>query len=183
MKKIISLFAVAILIAGCICLPVSAAVASPEVDGVISKVTVTDQNAQTVSVKLNKPAKPITTLKPASKDDALISQYQLVVNGNPQYPLTFTVDIAGVNSTSKVYILAEEEDGTVQYIEATVIADGKLQFKLDKKYKFIAVLGDKKTATRIGVSEKTSDVTTGVVAFALVVSMAAVAVSIKKVKE
>lgn len=182
MKKIFSLVAALIFVVGCISMPVSAAL-SPEVDGIISKISVKDNKSQSVSVELKKPAKTIDALKPSSKDDALISQYELTVEGNPEFPLTFTANIAGVKTTSKVYILAQEEDGSVQYIEAKVISDGVIEFKLDKRYKFIAVLGDKVTATRIGVSDKTGDTLTTVAALALVASMAVAALSLKKIKE
>lgn len=180
MKKIISLLAAIVFVIGCMALPVSALV-SPEVDDVITDVTVEDANGDEVEVELIRLKEVIDELKPESKDEAVISQYTLEVKGDPEYPITFTVKIAGIKTTSKVYLLAKDEDGSIQYIEAKVLANGKIQFTLDKYYSLLSVISDKKTSTQIGTSDKTGDVVTPIVLAVMFASASVAAVSKKKI--
>ena len=168
MKKIISLIIAFVFIFSCATLTVGAVNPSPEVDDVISNIGATDVNNNKVSVNFIRRDELIEDLKPVDADDKIVAQYDVTIEGTPKYPITVTVDVAGVKKNTKIYILAKDEDGSVQLIDATVIADGKVKFVLDKYYSVISFVTDKETATHIGESDKTGDNTTATVSLAAV---------------
>lgn len=182
MKKIISLLMVLVIFMSCAGLSVSAVKISPEIDDVITDVEVEDSNGQKVSIALIRLEKITDELKPQSKDEKVIAQYTLKVKGQPKYPITFTAKVAGIKKNSKIYLLAKDEEG-IQYIEATVIEDGKIKFTLDKYYSLLSLIGKVKSSTQIGTSDKTGDYMLSFVMVALIVSASVVLVSKKRVFE
>ena len=105
MKKIISILAVFILVLGCAVMPVSAEI-SPEIDDVISQIEGTDANGEKVDIDFIRLDEIDEDLKPSSKEDKIIAQYEVKIEGNPEYPITVTLKVDGVKKGSKVYILA-----------------------------------------------------------------------------
>lgn len=181
MKKVISILAVLILVIGCTMLPVSAEV-SPEIDDVISQVEAEDANGDKVDIDFVRNDELDEDLKPDSKEDKIIAQYDVIVEGEPEYPITVTLKVDGVKKGSKVYILAKDEDGSVQYIEAEVLENGKIRFIMDKYYPTIAIVSDVKTSSNIGTSDPTGDYTLPAAMTLLLVSGAAIVFAKKKIE-
>ena len=183
MKKILSVFVALILVVCGFAFSVSAA-PSPEVDGVISIIDILDNKGNKASIELVEIEKNKidTTIKPTGKDETTIGQYEVKVTGTPEYPVKVTAEIKVVKSTSTVYILAKKADGTIEKIAATVKADGKVEFALKEGYSVLSVVVDKKTATSIGVSDKTGDNSTLAVMGLLCAAVSLAVVSAKKVK-
>ena len=180
MKKIVSLLVAVLLIAGCAC--ISAVAASPEKNDVVESISAVDNNGSNVSVTLVKSEKVDKKLQPTANDEVMVSQYDFEIEGNPEYPLTITMKVAGVKKNSKVYLLASDEDGNVEKIEVKITDDGLVEFTIDKNYANLAIITDKQTAKAIGVSDKTGDSVTPAVMTVLLIAVCALAVSVKKVK-
>ena len=181
MKKIISLLLAVVLVVGCSALVVSAA-PSPEVDDIVTIIEAKDKDGKTVEIILTKSEKTDDALKPTEDDEASMGQYDVEIKGTPEYPVTVKAKVEGVKTTSEVYILTKKADGTVDKIIATVIGEGQIEFKLDSDCTILSVIADKKTATDVGTSDKTGDMTTPVVMVILMASVVGMAVSVKKIK-
>ncbi len=173
MKKIICICLCLIFALSCITLPVSAA-ASPEVDDVISDVDGTDSDGKKIRIIIKRTDKEDKDLKPDSKDEKVIGIYTLDIEGKPKYPITIKMKVDGVKKTSKVYIKAKNSDGNVKRFEATVLANGKIKFTIDKYYEIFSIITDKKTSTQIGTSDKTGDIATPIIATIMLTSLAIV---------
>lgn len=182
MKKIISLLVVFVILMSCVGLSVSAVKISPEIDDVITDVEVEDSTGGKVSIELLRLEEISDELKPQSKDEKVIAQYSLKVKGEPKYPITLTAKVAGIKKDSKVYLLAKDEEG-VQYIEAIVLEDGKIKFTLDKYYSLLSLIGEVKSSTQIGTSDKTGDYMMSFVMVALIASASVILVSKKRILE
>ncbi len=180
-EKIISLLVVLILVISCPALVVSVA-PSPEVDDIVSVIEATDKGGKRVSIVLTKSDTVDNELKPTNTEEALMGQYDVEIKGSPEYPVTVRARMAGVKTTSKVYILTKEADGTVNKVIATVTAEDQIEFKLDSDCKVLAVIADKKTATNIGTSDKTDDSTFSAVMTVLCLAVVVGAVSVKRIK-
>ena len=181
MKKIISLLVALILVVGCSAFAVSAA-PSPEVDDIVSIVEAKDKDGNKVEIVLTKSDKVDDDLKPTETDEAVMGQYDVEIKGTPEYPVTVKAKVAGVKTTSEVYVLVKNADGTVDKIIATVTGEGEIEFKLDSACKILSVVADKKTATDVGTSDKTGDATSSVAMTVLLFSVVGMAVSVKKIK-
>ena len=181
MKKIISLLLAIVLVVGCSALVVSAA-PSPEVDDIVKIIEAKDKDGKTVEIILTKSEKTDDALKPTDNDEASMGQYDVEIKGTPEYPVTVKAKVDGVKTTSEVYILTKKADGTIDKIIATVIGEGQIEFKLDSACTILSVIADKKTATDVGTSDKTGDMTTPVVMVVLLASVVGMAVSVKKIK-
>lgn len=184
MKKIISVLVAFILVVCGFAFTVNAE-PSPEVDGVISILDIIDNKGNRARIRLIEidTNKMDDDLKPESKEEATLAQYDVEIEGTPEYPVTITAEIKGVKTTSTVYVLAKKADGTVEKIAAAVKAEGKVEFVLKGDYARLSVIVDKKTATSIGVSDKTGDNSTAVVMNILGLAALLAVVSAKKVKE
>ena len=183
MKKIISVLVALIIVLCGFAFSVNAA-PSPEVDGVITIIDILDNEGNKAGIELVEIEKNKidTTIKPTSKNETTITQYEVKIVGSPKYPVNILAEIKGVKSTSTVYILAKRADGTIEKIPATVKGDGKVELSLKEDYKILSVVVDKKTATSIGVSDKTGDNSTVVIMGVLCTAVALAVVSAKKVK-
>lgn len=183
MKKILSLGLGLILILSCVVLPVSAATPSPEVKDVISSVEAEQSDGSKVEIKLEKADKIDEDLKPESSEEKVVTQTNVTVSSTAKYPLTLKVKIAGVKTTSKMYVLAKDDAGAVKKLEVKIISDGVISLTLDKYYAALAFVADIETATNIGTSDKTGNVTIPAVAMVMVASAAAIVFAKKKVDE
>ncbi len=182
MKKIFAVLVALILVIGCSAIAVSAA-PSPEVKDLIKVIDATDADGNPVTVKLVKLEETIKELKPTSKDEATIGQYEIEIEGTPKYPVTVNAEIAGIKTSSSVYALVKKADGSVEKVAVSVAENGKIKFELKAGYNYISFITDKKTATDIGVSDKTGDNTSTAVMAVLCLAIATAAVSVKKIKE
>ena len=181
MKKIISVGLVLLMAISFMALPVSAT-ESPEVDDVISNVVVVDKNNNKADVNLNRTDVKDDDLKPQGNDEKVIGYYNVSYKGTPKFPLTFTLKVAGIKKTSRVYVLAKDNDGNVKRIEAVVLGNEKIKFTFDKAYEVLSVITDKKTSTQVGTSDKTGDFATPIIAICMLASLAVVYTA-KKQKE
>lgn len=183
MKKIISVL-VALILVVCGFAFTANAEPSPEVEGVISIIDIIDSKGNKPSIEFIEieSGKLDKDLKPDSKDEATLAQYEVKTTGTPEYPVTVTLGIKGVKSTSTVYILVKKADGTIAKVPAVVKENGKVEFTLEEGLEKLSIIVDKKTATSIGVSDKTGDSSTVAVMGILCVAIAAAVVSAKKVK-
>ncbi len=182
MKKIISLTLGLIVILSCVVLPVSAATSSPELNDIITSVEAVDKNGAKVEIKLDKVEKADADFKPESNDEKIITQAKVRMMNAPAYPVNLTVKIDGIDDTSKVYVLAKDENGAVKKLEAKILSGGAISFSFDKLYTSVAFVGNIKTATQVGTSDKTGDFTVPAVACAMLVSAAAIVFSKKKLE-
>ncbi len=163
-----------------------AAVASPEVNGIISGVTATDKADKPVEVDFTKIDGKVTEvfqdglkdLKKESGDSSLkvVAQYNVEIAGTSEYPLSIALDVLGISNTSKVYALVKVGN-SVKALEATV-ANGKLTFAIDAAISSLAIVTDKATAANVEkendvLSPQTGDATLAVAAFAVVMAAAA----------
>ncbi len=192
MKKVLAFLLVAVLVVSAsVC--VAFAASSPEAQGVISGVTATDANDKEATVdfekidgKVNKSFyDTLQGLKDEEKDSSLkvVGHFEVEVDGEPEYPLSVTLDVLGISKASKVFVMLQKGKETV-VVEPTV-KDGKVTFELDADYEKMALVTDGKTATNVEkennvLSPQTSDATIYVVMIA-VMAMAALFVT-KKVK-
>lgn len=194
MKKLSAFLLAVILLFGTVGVTAFAATKSPETNGVISGSDAQDKNDNKVSITFEeidgKVVKEfqngLDTLKEESGENNLqvVAQYDVNIEGTPQYPVTVSLDVLGVSTTSKVYVLVKE-GGNIKAIETTV-SDSKVTFSIDSKITRIAIVVDKQTATNVEkennvLSPKTSDVSLAVAFMGVLAAMAAVVVY-KKVK-
>lgn len=182
MKRYFSLLACIVFIIGCISIPASAALVSPEVDDVISDVVVKDQNEDAVDLWFVRQDKTPDNLKPSSSDERVIASYDVEKRGEIEYPVTVTMKIAGIKKSSKLYVLAVDANGKVKKINVVLLGNGKVSFMLDKDYEAISFITDKKS-TSIGTSDKTGDFATPCILSLLMIAGAAVVISGSKAKE
>ncbi len=183
MKKIISLLVALILVIGCSFLSVSAA-PSPEVEGVVIIIGINDKDGNKASIELIELEKEQMKeeLKPESKEETNLVQYDVKVEGAPKYPAVVSAEIKGLKTTSTAYVLVQKKDGTIQKVDVKIVADGKVEFIIEEDYEKLSVIVDKQTATSIGVSDKTGDNTMFTVLGVLSVALLAAVVSIKKIR-
>jgi hypothetical protein len=128
----------------------------------------------------------IEDLKEQTGDDTLkgVDHYDIIVIGKPEFDVNVSLDVLGITSSSKVFILLEK-DGKVTVVEPT-IKDGKVIFDLGKGYDKLAIVTDGKTASDVEkennvLSPQTGDVTPYVVVVMAIMAMAIAFIS-KKVK-
>ena len=164
MKKKLALLLTLVLVFAIGTMAVSAATsASPEVNGIISGTEIKDADSKDVSVEFVKIDGKVTTefqnelkdLKKESGDNnvKVVAQYEVKVEGTPKYPLTVTLDVLGVSTASKVYVMVKE-GANVKTIETTVV-NGKITFTIENAIQKIAIVTDKATAANV---EKENDV-------------------------
>lgn len=183
MKKSISLVLSLIFVLSCIVLPASAFTPSPEKGDFITVIEATQPDSSKITMRLQKADKVDEDFKPTSSDEKIISQASIELPGEVTYPLQVKVKMDGIKTTSKIYALVKEAGEAIKKIEVTVLEDGVISFTLDKKYASIAFVADTKTATQMGVSDKTGDVATSAIALVLMASAAVVFLAKKKIQE
>lgn len=182
MKKIVALFVCALLLVGCVALPASAATTSPEVDDVISNVVVTDKTGSVKNLRFRRQSTVDDRLQPANQNERVIASYDIDKTGEVIYPVTITLDIAGIKKTSKLYALALSKDGSVAKIDVTILEDGKVSFVFDEDFLSISFITDKET-TSVGTSDKTGNTTAVCVLAVMMLAAAGVVFAGSKVKE
>lgn len=193
MKKVLAFLLTMVLVASaCVC--VAFAAPSKEAQGIISGITAIDVEEMDVNIsvekidsKVNKPfQEAVKGLKDEAKDKTLkvVGHYDLEVEGDPEYPLTVSMDVLGISKSSKVYVLVQKGDDVVTI--TPTVKNGKIVFELEEAADKIAIVTDGKTATKV---EKENDVLApqtgdmGVfVAVIAVLAMAAFVLVPKKVK-
>lgn len=184
MKKSISLVLSLIFVLSCIVLPVSAFTPSPEKGDFITVIEATQpDDSSKITIRLRKADKVDEDFKPSSSDEKIISQASIELPDGITYPLQVKVKMDGIKTTSKIYALVKEAGEAIKKIEVTVLEDGVISFTLDKNYASIAFVADTKTATQMGVSDKTGDVATPAIALVLMASVAVVFLAKKKIQE
>ncbi len=162
MKKVLAFLLTVVLVATAgIC--VAFAAPSAEAQGVISGITAidADKNEADVSVekidgKVNKYFyKTLQGLKDEAKDKSLkvVGHYDVEVEGEPEYPLTITLDVLGISKSSKVFILLQNGKDVVSVTPE--VKNGKVVFELEEEVEKLAIVTDGKTATKV---EKENDV-------------------------
>lgn len=192
MKKVLAFLLTAVLIVSA-SVSVAFAASSPEAQGVISGVTAIDANNQESKVsfekidgKVNKNFyNTLQGLKDEEKDSTLkvVGHFEVEVDGEPEYPLTVTLDVLGISKASKVFVMLQKGKETV-VVEPTV-KDGKVIFEIDEEYDKMALVTDGKTATKV---EKENDVlspqTFDATIYVMIIAVMAMAVMFvtKKVK-
>ncbi len=157
MKKTLVILLTLVLVFAMGTMAVSAATASPEVNGIISGTEIKDADSKDVVVEFVKIDGKVTTefqnelkdLKKESGDNNIkvVAQYEVKVEGTPKYPLTVTLDVLGVSASSKVYVMVKEGNN-VKTIETTVV-NGKITFTVENAIQKIAIVTDKATATNV----------------------------------
>lgn len=157
MKKILAVLLAMVLVFAMGTMAVSAASASPEVNGIISGTEIKDADSKEVEIDFEKIDGKVTKefqeglkdLKKESGEDNLkvVAQYDVKTEGTPKYPVTVTLDVLGVSSSSKVYVMVQEGDN-VKAIETTVV-NGKITFTIENAISKIAIVADKTTATNV----------------------------------
>ena len=157
MKKILAVLLTLVLVFAMGTMAVCAATASPEVNGIISGTEIKDADGADVSIKFEKIDGKVTTefqkelkdLKKESQDSNIkvVAQYEVKTEGTPKYPVTVTLDVLGVSTSSKVYVMVQE-GSNVKTIETTVV-NGKITFTIDNAIQKIAIVTDKATATNV----------------------------------
>lgn len=194
MKKTLAILLTIILVLAMGTMAVSAASASPEVNGVISGAEIKDKQEKDVDMDFEKIDGKVTTefqdnvkeLKKESGVDNLkvVAQYNVKAQGNPEYPVKVTLDVLGVSADSKVYVMVQE-DNNVKTIETKVV-NGKITFSIEKAIQKFAIVVDKATAQNVEkennvLSPQTGDFSMAVVVMG-VIALMAVAFGFKKVK-
>ncbi len=192
MKKILVSLLTVILVLGMTTMSVSAA-KSPEASGVVSGVQAEDSTGKPFEISLEKIdgkvikefADGLKTLQDESGESNLkiVAQYDFIIEGTPQYPVTVTLDVLGITASSKVYVLVQE-GSVIKALETTVI-DGKITFTIDKAIQKIALVVDKQTATNVEkennvLSPQTAD--SSLVVFIGIFAIALAGFAIKKVR-
>lgn len=157
MKKILAVLLTLVLVFAMGTMAVCAATASPEVNGIISGTEIKDADGADASIKFEKIDGKVTTefqkelkdLKKESEDSNIkvVAQYEVKTEGTPKYPVTVTLDVLGVSTSSKVYVMVQE-GSNVKTIETTVV-NGKITFTIDNAIQKIAIVTDKATATNV----------------------------------
>ncbi len=196
MKKVLACLLVVVLAFCMTVISVSAATPSPETNGIVSGIKVTDKNDQTVSFKLNKIDGKVTQefqtelkeLKKETNDDTLkvVAQYDATVADNAEFPVSVTLDVLGVSASSKVYVMVKERNNGALKVFETTLQKGKITFTLDAPIESLAITTDKATAAQVEkennvLSPQTSDASTFVI-IAGVLSVLALGFVFKKVK-
>lgn len=192
MKKVLAfLLTVVLVVSAGVC--VAFAAPSAEAQGIISGITATDAAKEDVAITVEKIdgkvnnafEEELEDLKKDEKDDTLkvVGHYELVVDGDPEYPVSVTLDVLGIDDGSKVFVMVEK-DGSVTTI-ATEVVDGQITFELDGPADKIAIVTDGDTAADIEgnevVAPQTGDISV-YVAFAGVIALAVLVLVSKKVK-
>lgn len=157
MKKILAVLLTMVLVLAMGTMAVSAADASPEVNGIISGTEIKDADSKDVEIDFEKIDGKVTTdfqeglkdLKKESGDNNLkvVAQYDVKTEGTPKYPVSVTLDVLGVSDSSKVYVMVQE-GSNVKAIETTVV-NGKITFKVENAISKIAIVVDKATAANV----------------------------------
>ncbi len=138
MKKIISLCLGLILVLSCMVLPVAAWTPSPEAgEDIIISATATQTDKATANISFGKLSTVDNSLTPSGNDDILIAQRSINISSAASYPLAFTVEMVGVNTSANYYVLAKT-GSTVDKISAKATSNGVLEFTLEKAYTSIA---------------------------------------------
>ena len=194
MKKILTVLLAVALVFAMGTMAVSAATASPEVNGVISGTEIKDKSDKDVAMKFEKIDGKVTSefqnelkdLKKESDDNNLkvVAQYEVKTEGTPEYPVKVTLDVLGVSAASKVYVMVQEGNN-VKTIETTVV-EGKITFTVESAIQKIAIVVDKTTATNVEkannvLSPQTGDMSV-MVAVMGVLAIVAAGFVFKKVK-
>lgn len=194
MKKILTVLLALVLVFAMGTMAVSAATASPEVNGVISGTEIKDKGDKDVAMKFEKIDGKVTSefqselkdLKKESGDNNLkvVAQYDVKIEGTPEYPVKVTLDVLGVSAASKVYVMVQEGNN-VKTIETTVV-EGKITFTVENAIQKIAIVVDKTTATNVEkannvLSPQTGDMSV-MVAVMGVLALVAAGFVFKKVK-
>ncbi len=183
MKKIVALFVCALLLVGCIALPASAATSSPEVDDVISNVVITDNTGTDIkNLRFIRQSTVDSKLQPANQNERVIASYDIEKTGEVSFPVTATLDIAGIKANSKIYALALSKDGSVVKVAVKVLSDGKISFVVEEEYVSLSFITDKET-TSVGTSDKTGNTTAVCVLAVMMLAAAGVVFAGSKVKE
>lgn len=186
MKKILVSLLAVILVFAMTTVSVCAATASPEVNGVVSGTEAKDSQGNEFDIDLKKIDGKVTkefadglkTLKEESGEDNLkvVAQYDVSIEGTPEYPITITLNVLGISASSKVYVLVQE--GSVIKAIETVVMNGKISFTIDKAIQKIALVVDKQTAANVEkennvLSPQTSDVSLAVAVMGVLVAVMA----------
>ena len=195
MKKTLAILLTLVLVFAMGTMAVSAATtASPEVNGIISGTEIKDSDNKDVVVSFEKIDGKVTKefqeelkdLKKESGDNdvKVVAQYEVKIEGTPKYPLSVTLDVLGVSTSSKVYVMVKEGEN-VKTIETTVV-NGKITFTIENAIQKIAIVTDKATATNVEkennvLSPQTGDASLLVVVMGVLAAVAAGFV-FKKVK-
>lgn len=195
MKKLLACLLVVILSFGMCLGSVSAATASPHANGIVSNISAIDSDNSVVSFNIKKIDSKVPSdfqaelkeLKTEKKDDSLkvVAQYGTEVIGNPKFPVKVTLNVLGVSSSSKVYVMVKEKAVTTTSVKdneskvitlsnaydlkattlaasneikvfETTVEDGKITFTLERNIETLAIVADKATATNV---EKANNVT------------------------
>ncbi len=193
MKKLFACLLVLILAFSMSFVTASAA-ASPEANGIVSGITVTDADGEEASIELIKIDGKVkdyfqTGLKELKKeagDNSLkvVAQYKVKVIGNPKFNLDVVLDVLGMSSSSKVYLMIKKgnvqttaADNTAKVVTLSNVydietknlvntedgvtsikpdvEDGKIAFSIEKGIQTLAIVTDSKTASNV---EKENDV-------------------------
>ncbi len=193
MKKLLAfLLTVVLVTTASVC--VAFATPSAEAQGIISGISAIDADKSNASLsvekidgKVNKYFyETLADLKDEKNDKTfkVVGHYDLAVEGEPEYPLTVTLDVLGISESSKVYVLVQKGEDVVTITPK--VLDGKVVFELEEEIEKLAVVTDGKTATKVEkendvLSPQTRDITLYVALIALVAMVALVIVP-KKVK-
>ncbi len=193
MKKVLALLLTLVFVAA---MGVTVyAVPSAEAQGIISGVTVVDDNDNEVNFSLKKIDRKVdknfsntlTGLKSEKGDKSLkvVGHYDVEIDDEPEYPLTVSLKVLGISNTSSVYVLAQSGDGVV--VITPTIDGNEITFTVDEEFQKLAIVTDGKTATKVEkendvLSPQTGDMSV-YVAIAAFISLVAIAVLPKKIKD
>lgn len=193
MKKVLAFLLTVVLVATAgIC--VAFAAPSAEAQGVISGIEAVDAEQKKADVRVEKIDGKVNKyfyntlngLKDETDDKSLkvVGHYELEVEGEPEYPLTITLDVLGISKSSKVFVLLQKGKDVVSVTPE--ISKGKLVFELEEEVDKIAIVTDGKTATKVEkennvLSPQTGDMT-GYVVLAAIIALAALVIVPKKLK-
>lgn len=187
MKKILVFLLTVILALSTFSVLSFAATKSPEAEGVISGIVAKDDNDEDVSVSFEKIdgkvvkefAKALEELKKelGTKDLKVIDQYDVDIDGSPEYPVAITLSVLGISDSSKGYVLVKNSKGVVEMLEVE-IEKGKISFSITENIKRLAIVVDKKTAAEVEkennvLAPQTGDNSVVVTVLALVTVLAA----------
>lgn len=193
MKKALAVLLTVIVVLGCAVIGVSAE-KSPTANGVVSGITATDKDSKPIDFQLIRIegkviAQFAEALKELKEDTGktnikIVDQYK-IVSGDAKYPVTVELNVLGVKEGSVVYILAMDDKGNVEKIEA-IAKNGKIVFTLPQKFEKLAIVVDTKTATQVENLNKTESPKTGetprVLVFVAFLSLVSMAYAFKKIK-
>ena len=193
MKKVLAFLLTVMLVAtASVC--VAFAAPSVEAQGIISGITAIDADDNEAAVTVEKIDSKVNKnfydtlqgLKDETKDKSLkvVGHFDVEVEGEPEYPLTITLDVLGISKSSNVYVLVQNGKDVIAI--TPTVKDGKLVFEVEEEIEKFAIVTDGKTANKVEkdndvLAPQTSDATIYVL-LAAIVAMGVMVISYKKVK-